>query len=102
MTRADVNAEAASQDFVLTIQDVVTITDRGSGVVEHVESGVLRSGETVGVWAGGQLLATAPAWTDMICGRGDPGRISLLLGGIGEDVLAIGPTVRRSATAPPN
>jgi elongation factor Tu len=97
-----VNAEAAGQDFVLTIHDVFTITGRGTVVVGRVESGLLRPGETVEVWAGGQLLATAPAWIDMICGRRDPRHISLLLGGIGKDVLACGQTVRRPATALPN
>ena len=97
-----VDAEAAGRDFVLAIHDIFTIAGRGMIVVGHVESGTLRPGETVEVWAGSHLLATAPAWIDLICRRTDPRQISLLLGGIGEGVLAIGRTVRRPATAPRN
>ena len=40
------------QDFALTVQEVFRIVGRGTVVVGTVESGALRGGETVGVWAG--------------------------------------------------
>lgn len=80
-------------DFGMTIQDVFSITGRGMVVVGNLQSGVLRAGETVGVWAGEELVATAPAWIEMV-GKHVPGRICLLLQGVGKDVLAAGQTVR--------
>lgn len=90
--------EIARQDFVLTIQDVFDIAGRGTIVVGTIESGVLRSGETVGVWAGDQLLVSMPATIDMIRNPGNPPRIGLLLGGVDKDILGVGQVVRRSGS----
>ncbi|MFC0545584.1 hypothetical protein [Kutzneria chonburiensis] len=85
------------RDFVLTIHEVFTIPGRGTVVVGTVESGVLRGGQTVGVWAGDHLIATTPAWFELIWRPDHPRRLSLLLSDVDRGVVGVGHIVRRSA-----
>ena len=92
------SAEASGQDFVLTIADVFSITGRGTAVIGLIESGVLRTGETVEVWDDNRLITTARATVELICSRrADPRSISLMLGDIDEGLLRTGQTIRRPA-----
>jgi hypothetical protein len=70
----------------------------GDRVIGRIESGVLRTGETVEIWDGGRLVTTAPATIEMITSRrADPKTIGLLLGDVDKDLLSSGQTIRRPA-----
>jgi uncharacterized protein YcgI (DUF1989 family) len=53
--------EPSSEDFVLSIVNVFTLTGRSAVVIGPVESGVIRSGESVEIWDGDALVCAAPA-----------------------------------------
>jgi translation elongation factor EF-Tu-like GTPase len=52
------NTDESGEDFVLAIVDVLSVTGRGTAVIGSIESGVLRTGETVEDWDDDQLVAT--------------------------------------------
>ena len=90
------SAGTAGEDFELTITDVFHLTGRGTAVIGRIESGVLRSGESVEIWDNERLVATAQATVEMITSRrADPGTIGLLLGDVDKNLLTSGQTVRR-------
>jgi translation elongation factor EF-Tu-like GTPase len=90
------NAEAAGEDIVLTIVDVFSTIGRRIVVVAPIESGVLRSRETVEIWDGSQPVTTARATVELINSRqADPRTI--LLGDIDKTLLR---TVRTPAPDP--
>ena len=94
------SADAAGEDFVLTVIDVFRLTGRGTAVIGRIESGVLRTGETVEIRDGGKLVATARATAEMITSRrADPRAIGLLLGDVDKNLLSSGQTIRRPAAA---
>ncbi|MFF2653904.1 hypothetical protein [Streptomyces sp. NPDC058045] len=90
---------ADAQDFVLTIEDIFTITGRGTVVVGPVASGVLKNGETVEVREGDQVITTGRAFVEFVCRPGRPprptNRVSLCLGTLDRDLLKTGQTIRR-------
>ncbi len=92
--------EASSEDFVLSIVNVFTLTGRGTVIIGPIESGMIRSGESVEIWDGDVLVASvAVAVGGGLRGRGvDPRSIPLLLGDLDKDLLRAGQTVRRSAS----
>jgi translation elongation factor EF-Tu-like GTPase len=49
-----VNADTPAEDFVLTVTDVFRITGRGTAVAGRIESGVIKTGDTVEIWDGGK------------------------------------------------
>jgi elongation factor Tu len=91
--------ESSSEDFVLSIVEVFTLTGRGTVVIGPVESGVIRTGESVQIWDGDALVATVSvAVGGGLRGRDvDPRSIPLLLGDLDKALLRAGQTVRRSA-----
>jgi len=91
--------ELSSEDFVLSIVNVFTLTGRGTVVIGPIESGVIRSGESVEIWDGDALVCTVPvAVGGGLRGRDvDPRSIPLLLGDLDRNLLRAGQTVRRSA-----
>ena len=92
----DMSAGDSGQDFVLTITDVFSITGRGTAVNGPIESGALRTGETVEVWDENRLITTARATVELICSRrADPRNVSLMLGDIDVSLLRAGETIRR-------
>jgi translation elongation factor EF-Tu-like GTPase len=48
-----------AEDFVLTVIDVFGLTGRGTAVIGRIESDVLRTGETVEILDGGEVVAAA-------------------------------------------
>lgn len=98
------NADSVAEDFVLTVDDVFTITGRGTVVTGRIESGVLRTGETVEIWDGGRLVATTRAAVEIICSRraepvnADLGSIALLFGDIDKKLLSGGQVIRKPAS----
>ena len=91
-------ADDVSEDFVLTVTDVFRITGRGIAVVGPIESGVLRTGETVEIVDGARVLTTAEAQIEFVCSRtADPRSVALLFRDIDSDLLRAGQVVRRSA-----
>jgi elongation factor Tu len=98
-----VSAGADAEDFVLTVTDVFSLTGRGTAVIGRIESGVIRTGETVEIWDGGRLIAAARATVELICSRRhDPASIGLLLGDMDKSLLRSGQAVRRLARAEPH
>ena len=93
--------DPSSQDFVLTIVDVFTLTGRGTVVIGPMESGVTpHPADLVEIWDGKELVCNARATVGMIRSlKADPRSIALLLGDIDKNLLRTGQTVRRSATA---
>lgn len=91
---------ASTEDFALSIVDVFNLTGRGPVVVGPVESGVLRTGETVEVWDGDVLLGTAAAQLEFVCSRpADPRSVALLLSTMEIGALHGGQVVRRRLEA---
>lgn len=98
MPGGKLDAMSAPEDFALAVADVFRVTGRGTVVTGRVESGSLRSGETVQVWDAGELVATATATVEMACGpRRDPALAGLLLRDVEAGLLAAGQTIRGPA-----
>jgi elongation factor Tu len=93
-------SDGAGEDFVLKIVDVFTLTGRGTVVVGPIESGVLRTGESVEIYDDERLVMTARADVELIRSRtADPRIVALRLGNVDKALLRSGQTVRRPAAS---
>jgi GTPase len=89
--------DPSSEDFVLSIVEVFSITGRGTAVIGPIESGVIRTGDIVEIWDGERLVCTAQATVEAVRSTKHPRAIGLRLGDIDKSLLRSGQTVRRSA-----
>ena len=91
-------AEASQEDFVLTVVDVFAITGRGTVVVGPIESGVLRTGDTVEVLDGDHQVTKAQAQIEFVCSRtADPRSVALRFKDVAIELLRPGQVVHRAA-----
>ena len=93
-------ADQGSGDFLLTIDDVVTVPGRGTLVVGAVAHGDVRTGDVVELWDHDQLVTRARVALEQVCLRpGDGSSIGLRLPHVDRGLLSPGQTIRRPASA---
>ncbi|MDR2983241.1 MAG: hypothetical protein LBV34_00215 [Nocardiopsaceae bacterium] len=100
--------EDSPEDFVLSVVDVFAIGGRGSVVVGPIESGVLRTGDTVEVLDGDRRVTEAQAQIEFLCIRsadprtfvvrpGHPEMVALRFQDVAIELLRPGQKVHRAA-----
>ncbi|WP_420114007.1 EF-Tu/IF-2/RF-3 family GTPase [Pseudactinotalea sp.] len=90
----------ATGAFTMTVEDIFTITGRGTVVTGRIDSGELHTGQTVVVQRGGAMLAEVEVTgIEMFRKMSDVARagenVGLLLAGIGRDELQRGDVLTR-------
>lgn len=88
----------AAGGSTLLIEDAFTITGRGTAVTGAVQSGVLRAGQQVAVYRGGQAIAASEIQSISVSGKvidvAQAGEdVGLLLPGLSRDMLQPGDQV---------
>lgn len=102
MTGARTTNDSRSQanDFELVITDVFNLTGQGVVVIGPITTGEIRTGDSVQIWDGDQLVLGAVATVELICRRPPvPGEIGLRLGNVDINALRPGQTVRATVDA---
>lgn len=89
--------EGELQDFVMKIDDVFTLSDRGPAVIGQIQSGVLTVGDSVEIWEGSDFMTTATVVGIDAGVRScvHESQVGLVLRDVERDVLRPGQHVRR-------
>jgi translation elongation factor EF-Tu-like GTPase len=91
-----VRSEQKDEPFLMSIDEVFHLSGRnGTTVVGPIVSGIVKNGDSVGLWRKGELVATANATVDLVCSRDiRPQRSSLTFSEIAGSDAQTGDEVR--------
>ena len=94
-----VGTEQIDDRFLLTVDDVFSLTGRGTAVIGPIRSGSIRSGDHVEVLHEGRVVATAHVVVEMITDRlRESNSIAIVLKDLTGDFPQPGDAIRHTVT----